>query len=61
MYAGCGKLVDPADPKVQHRVPRHRFRTMGRVLGDAGQGESFNRGCFTCADYRLDQERLDLV
>jgi len=56
----AGKSVDPADPNVQRRVPRRRFRTMGGVLGDAGLGVSFHRGCFTCGDYRLDQERPDL-
>ncbi len=59
--AGCGKSVDSAGPNVQHRVARRRFRTMGGVLGDAGLGESFHRGCFSCGDYRLDQERPDLV
>ena len=59
--AGCGKPVDAADPNVQHRVPRRRFRTMGGVqIGDAGLGESFHPGGFSGVDYRLDQERPDL-
>jgi len=59
-FSRCGKPVDPADPNVQHWVPRRRFRTMGGVqIGDAGVGEFFHRGCFTGGDYRLDQERPD--